>query len=70
MSFDYFFSVSACAHSNVQVFCRLLSGKLRRPPWGQPVKAHFPKEISSLGDDGGGCNGRAGQFHGHDGILI
>lgn len=49
MSFDNFLSVSACANSNVQVFCRLLSGKLRRPPWGLPVKAHFQEKSVLLG---------------------
>lgn len=38
--------------------------------WGLWAKVHFSIEINSIGDSGGGSNGRVGEFHGHGGILI
>ena len=63
-------NVSVWVYSDVQVICRLCSGKLERLQWWLLAKVHFSGEISSVGDGGGGGHGRVGRFHGHGVILM
>lgn len=62
-------SVSVCVHSNVQVICGLCTGKLEILQQRLPAKVYLSIETISIRDGGGGSE-RAGQFHGHGGILI
>lgn len=68
MSFGYFCEYFClCAFRCLNAW--LFHGKLERLQWGLPAKVHFPREISSIGDGGGGGNRRVRELHGHGAIL-